>query len=83
MKTFIEITEEIKSASDEMLSSLQNDVLADSEKAEWYGYIRALRDIAYFMGVSKQTKAQENLAKAIEIVIPKTHVERSEGGVNQ
>ena len=69
-KTFIEITEEIKSASAEMLRSLNKDELVPSEKAEWYGYLRALRDIAYFMGVSEQTKTQVNLQKALKHVMP-------------
>ena len=47
-KTFIEITEEIKTASDEMLNSILTEELTDGEKSEWYGYLRALRDIAYF-----------------------------------
>ena len=69
-KTFIEITEEIKSASNEMLRSLEKDELTDSERVEWYGYLRALRDIAYFMGVSNQTDAQLNLKKALKHVMP-------------
>ena len=69
-KTFIEITEEIKSASNEMLRSLEKDELTDSERVEWYGYLRALRDIAYFMGVSNQTDAQLNLTKALKYIMP-------------
>ena len=71
-KTFIEITEELKSASTEMLKSLESDELVDSEKAEWYGYLRALRDISYFMGVSEQTGTQEKLLTALKYVMPET-----------
>lgn len=69
-KTVQEITEELKSASSEMLRSLEKDELVDTERAEWYGYLRALRDIAYFMGVSEQTKTQQKLEKAIKHVMP-------------
>lgn len=68
-KTFIEITEEIKTASDEMLNSILTEELTDREKSEWYGYLRALRDIAYFMGVTEQTGIQEKLSKALPMVI--------------
>lgn len=71
-KTPDEITEELKAASAEMIRSLENDELVDTEKVEWYGYLRAIRDIALFMGVSEQTKAQENLYKALQYVMPET-----------
>ena len=73
-KTYTEITDELKSASAEMLRSLENDELTESEKAEWYGYLRALRDVAYFMGVSEQTDTQLNLDKALKHVMPQTPV---------
>ena len=71
-KTFNEIANELKIASAEMIRSLENDELVDTEKVEWYGYLRAIRDIAHFMGVSEQTKAQDNLYKALQYVMPET-----------
>ena len=70
-KTFEEIKVELKSASDEMYKSLMNDDLADVEKQEWYGYLRALRDIAYFMGVANEIGVQVYLEKALSKVIDK------------
>lgn len=67
-KTYDEIVDELKSASEQMLESMLNDELTDGEKMEWYGYLRALRDIAYFMGVSEKTHTQINLSKALPLV---------------
>lgn len=53
----------------EMLRSLKEDDLEESEKKEWYGYIRGTRDCLHTLGVLRQTKVQEILLEALEYVI--------------
>jgi hypothetical protein len=61
----IKLKNELSDASEEMLKSILNDELEESEKWEWYGYIRATRDIARFAGVLNDSPVQQRLEKAL------------------
>jgi len=62
------LIEKYQQASDEMLRSLKNDKLEKSEKDEWFGYIRGVRDCAYDAGILSKTTIQENLIEARDII---------------
>ena len=64
------IRNETGKATTEMLRSLKNDDLSMKEKDEWYGYIRAMRDIVYMLNCQKngECQAQNDLQKAYELL---------------
>ena len=55
------IIKKLQESSDDMLRSLKEDGLTQTEKDEWYGYIRGIRDCAFIIGVLSQTTIQKNL----------------------
>ncbi len=59
------LRDELSEASEEMLKPILNDELDPSERWEWYGYIRATRDIAEFAGVLNDSPIQARLKKAL------------------
>ena len=62
------IRQKFQDASDHMLNSLKNDDLEQSEREEWYGYIRGVRDCANDCGLLNETTIQENLEEALELM---------------
>lgn len=59
-------SEIVLNASNQMVDSLKNDDLARDEFWEWYGYIRAIRDMAYELRLDCIEKTQKNLTEALE-----------------
>lgn len=55
-----DLRDELQQAAIEMTEQ-RLDSLEESEKWEWYGYLRALRDIAYFAKVLSDTDIQKRL----------------------
>lgn len=64
----LEIIKKLQTASDEMLRSLKEDTLEQSEKRESFGYIRGVRDCAYDIGVLEKTNIQEQLLQASKLL---------------
>lgn len=58
------ITKELQEAAKQMTEQ-PIDSLEESEKWEWYGYLRALRDIANYARVLNNTDIQERLEKRL------------------
>ncbi len=59
-----------QASSDEILRSLkENKILpSKSEKDEWFGYLRGVRDCAYDAGILSKTTIQENLEEALKTI---------------
>ena len=66
-----EIIEKMQQCSDEMLRAFKEDKLEKSEKDEFFGYARGVRDCAYDIGVLSKTTIQENLEEILKIMINK------------
>jgi len=64
-----ELKEKYQASSNEMLRSLKEDNLDQSDKDEWFGYMRAVRDCAFEAEFLSETTIQENLEEAIKIKI--------------
>jgi len=61
------IIEMYQKSSDEMLRSLKEDKLEKSERDEWYGYMRGVRDCAFEAGILSKTTIQKNLEEALKM----------------
>lgn len=66
------MNEKIKSVVEEasscMLDSMKNDDLDIGELYEWYGYIRAVRDIAHSLRVPLESVVYDNSEESLRIL---------------
>ena len=63
-----EIRTKAEEATSEMLRSLKEDDLDQSNKDEWYGYIRGVRDMVYSLNCQEKgkSKTQSDLEEALQ-----------------
>jgi len=64
----IEQSEIVLGSSNQMLDSLKEDNLEKDEMWEWYGYIRAIRDVAFELRLECVQETQNNLTEAYSII---------------
>lgn len=64
------VIKKFEDSATEMLRSLKEEKLEQSEKNEWFGYIRGVRDCAFDCGILHKTTIQEKLEEALKIITP-------------
>lgn len=64
----IEQSKIVLRSSNQMLESLKKDNLEKDEMWEWYGYIRAIRDVAFELRLECIQETQNNLTEAYSII---------------
>lgn len=64
----IEQSEIVLRSSNQMLYSFKEDNLEKEEMWEWYGYIRAIRDVAFELRLECIKETQNNLMEAHSII---------------
>jgi hypothetical protein len=62
------IIEKFEASVSEMLRSMKEEKLEESEKYEWFGYIRGVRDCAFECGILQKTTIQEKLEEAMRLL---------------
>lgn len=67
-RLLIEQSEIVLRSSNQMLDSLREDSLEKDEMWEWYGYIRAIRDVAFELRLECIQETQNNLMEAHSII---------------
>ena len=67
------IRKETGKATSEMLASMKNNDLTRDEMNEWYGYIRAMRDVVYMFNCQEngQYQASNDLEEAYKLLTNK------------
>ena len=61
------LNQELLNGSKQMYQSILNDDLTKDEIAEWWGYIRAFRDVAFFIDVKGKNIIQRILEDALDL----------------
>lgn len=73
-KLRIEISTKLDSSAKYMLESMTNEELSLEELYEWFGYIRAIRDVAFEIGIMSYTNTHEYVEQALKILRERNNI---------